>query len=84
MNTKEKFKKSIEVQRALMTTNLGNQILQRDNYTCQMCKRIATNDNYLLLEVDHILPLSKGGMTTVDNLQTLCWKCNRSKGAKLI
>ena len=37
----------------------------------------------LLLEIDHKIPLAKGGMTTEDNLQTLCWKCNRSKGAKL-
>ncbi len=37
----------------------------------------------LLLEVDHIVPISKGGLTIEDNLQTLCWKCNRSKGAKL-
>ena len=28
------------------------------------------------------LPVSKGGLTTEDNLQTLCWRCNRSKGAK--
>ncbi|WP_411815422.1 HNH endonuclease [Kurthia gibsonii] len=41
-----------------------------------------TNPN-LLLEIDHIIPISKGGMSSEDNLQTLCWKCNRSKGAKI-
>ena len=38
----------------------------------------------LLLEVDHIIPISKGGKTEPDNLQTLCWKCNRTKSNKII
>ena len=44
---------------------------------------ISTGGN-LLLEVDHIIPIIKGGLTKEDNLQTLCWKCNRSKGAKIV
>ena len=34
----------------------------------------------ILLEVDHIVPVSKWGQSTPENLQTLSWKCNRSKG----
>jgi 5-methylcytosine-specific restriction endonuclease McrA len=34
-------------------------------------------------EMDHIIPLSKGGKHTLDNVQPLCRKCNREKGAKL-
>ncbi|MCG4734929.1 HNH endonuclease [Casaltella massiliensis] len=30
-----------------------------------------------------MLPISKGGLSTEENLQTLCWKCNRRKGAKV-
>lgn len=78
-----KFKKSVAGQRALMTSKLRNQILMRDNYTCQKCGISLKDEPNLLLEVDHIIPISKGGMTTVENLQTLCWRCNRTKGNKL-
>lgn len=78
-----KFKKSVEGQRALMTSNLRKQILARDGYVCQYCGASLEKEPNLLLEVDHIIPISKGGMTTVDNLQTLCWRCNRKKGAKI-
>ena len=35
------------------------------------------------LHIDHILPVSKGGLTTVDNSQLLCVKCNTSKGSRV-
>lgn len=35
------------------------------------------------LEVDHIIPVSKGGKTVMTNLQALCWDCNRGKSNKL-
>ena len=70
-------------QRALMTTKLRAHIKERDNYTCCQCGNSTKNEPNLLLEVDHIIPIAKGGLTTENNLQTLCWKCNRSKGAKL-
>lgn len=79
-----KFRKSIAGQRALMTSSLREKIKKRDNYTCKNCKNNLDKEPNLLLEIDHIIPLSKGGITSEDNLQTLCWKCNRSKGAKII
>lgn len=78
-----KSKKSVAGQRALMTPKLRQQILERDGYTCKKCGANLHDEPHLLLEVDHIIPVSKGGLTTWDNLQTLCWKCNRSKGAKI-
>lgn len=78
-----KFKKSALGQRALMTSKLREKIKQRDNYTCQKCGLSINDEPNLLLEIDHIMPISKGGMSTEENLQTLCWKCNRTKGAKV-
>lgn len=77
------LKNSIDGQRALMTSNLRERIKERDNYTCQKCHLSSNDEKNLLLEIDHILPLSRGGITSEDNLQTLCWKCNRSKGSKI-
>ncbi len=78
-----KYRKSIQGQRALMTSTLRQKIKTRDNYTCKKCDNSITVEKNLLLEIDHIVPVSRGGLTTEENLQTLCWKCNRSKGAKL-
>ena len=75
---------SIKGQRALMTSKLRLLIKERDNYTCQICKLSTDDEPHLLLEIDHKIPLSKGGLTTESNLQTLCWKCNRSKGSKVL
>ena len=58
-------------------------ILERDNYTCQCCGNSIKKEPNLLLEVDHIKPVSKGGASIPGNLQTLCWKCNRSKSNKI-
>lgn len=82
LNDLVKFRKSVAGQRALMTTKLRESIKKRDNYTCKKCGNSTEKEKNLLLEIDHIKPLSKGGITSEDNLQTLCWKCNRTKGAK--
>lgn len=79
-----KFRKSVKGQRLLMTSDLRERIKVRDNFTCKMCGASVTEEKNLLLEIDHILPISKGGMTTEENLQALCWRCNRTKGSKVI
>ena len=71
-------------QRNLMTTKLREHIKARDNFTCCICGNSIQKEPNLLLEIDHIIPVSKGGKTLPENLQTLCWRCNRSKSDKLI
>lgn len=61
----------------------------RDNFTCQECgyhEMLVTRPwlpDMSNLECDHIIPLARGGETTMDNLQTLCQECNRQKGIKV-
>lgn len=51
-------------------------ILLRDQFTCQYCgARIE-------LTIDHIIPKSRGGMDTFENLVACCSRCNRTKGDK--
>ena len=78
-----KFRNSVAGQRALMTSMLREKIKHRDNFTCKICSLSIADETHLLLEIDHIIPLSKGGVTSEENLQTLCWRCNRSKGSKI-
>lgn len=80
---KIRWTKSAAGQRALMTTALHREIKARDHYACARCGVSLAAEPHLLLEVDHIMPVSKGGLSVRENLQTLCWKCNRSKGANL-
>ncbi|KAL8515724.1 hypothetical protein ACS0TY_014416 [Phlomoides rotata] len=53
-------------------------IFHRDNYTCQYC---SSNEN---LTIDHILPISRGGNWTWENLVAACAKCNSRKGQKTL
>ena len=66
-----------------MTSTLREKIKTRDDFTCRKCSLSIKDERNLLLEIDHIIPISKGGITSEHNLQTLCWRCNRSKGSKI-
>lgn len=52
-------------------------VFQRDNYTCQYCG-IRTND----LTIDHVVPRSRGGKHTWENVVSACRACNHRKGGK--
>ena len=52
-------------------------VYMRDNYTCQYCGREKKDLTY-----DHVIPRSRGGRTTWDNIVTSCVSCNYKKGCK--
>ena len=52
------------------------EVLKRDKFTCQYCGKSAPE---VILEVDHIKPVSKGGSDNIMNLITSCKDCNRGK-----
>lgn len=55
-------------------------VLQRDNFKCVLCGDHPALNAGCTLHVDHILPWSKGGKTTEDNLRALCAVCNIGRG----
>jgi len=54
---------------------------KRDGFACQYCGRTPPA---VTLEVDHMLPVSAGGGSSVDNLLTSCFDCNRGKASALL
>ena len=56
-------------------------VLKRDNFTCQYCGRKGEG---VELEIDHIIPMTRGGKTDIRNLITACKECNRAKHNKLL
>ena len=51
------------------------------NFTCANCGRKGADR--IFFQVDHIIPMNKGGKTAGENLQILCRECNGIKGDKI-
>lgn len=56
---------------------IRKKVFKRDAYTCVYCGRVGGK-----LEVDHIVPISRGGTNEMSNLATACRRCNRQKKDK--
>ena len=80
LKQRTEYQKTKKYQREIMTDSLRYEVLKRDGYRCKICG-VSANEG-ARLEVDHIIPISKGGKTVIDNLQTLCMSCNRGKSDK--
>jgi len=57
--------------------SLRYRLLKESKGKCALC---GASNKDTVLDIDHIIPVSKGGKTVYENLQVLCAKCNRSKG----
>lgn len=67
--------------RQAISKSVRFEVFKRDKFTCQYCGASAPE---VLLEVDHIKPVSKGGTNDVMNLVTACRDCNRGKTNKVL
>src|SRR5471032_2277945 len=56
-------------------------ILLRDRNTCQYCATVLPSGE---LTLDHVIPRSRGGSSTWENLVACCHDCNRRKGNQLL
>ncbi len=54
------------------------EVFRRDQHTCQYCGHTKR------LTIDHVIPRSKGGTHTWDNVVTACESCNSAKGNRLL
>lgn len=79
--TKRIYEINSRIERAKMSDSIRYDVLKRDGHRCCICGRSAREG--VNLEVDHIIPVSKGGKTIMSNLQTLCDRCNRGKSNKM-
>ncbi len=79
-NDREIWDAICRVERGKVSNKMRFSIYARDGYKCRKC---GVSDRYADLEIDHIIPIAKGGKSTYDNLQTLCHECNKEKGDRL-
>ena len=73
---------SFRQKRKSLTNSLRYDVMRKDNFKCRLCGKSPANDIKIRLEIDHILPVSKGGTNDLNNLQTLCQFCNSGKNNK--
>lgn len=78
-------KRERNLDRALSSTELTEIFYKYDN-KCTICGYTNLDHNIdwgQNLHLDHIIPVSKGGKTTISNIQLLCIHCNCSKGSRV-
>lgn len=63
-------------ERKPLSKKLRFEVFKRDDFTCQYCGKKAPD---VVLEIDHIKPVSKGGKNELLNIVTACFECNRGK-----
>lgn len=63
-------------ERKVLSKKTRFEVFKRDKFTCQYCGRMSPD---VILEVDHIKPVAKGGDNNMLNLITSCKDCNRGK-----
>lgn len=64
-----------------ITKTVRFEVFKRDSFRCQYCGASAPD---VILEVDHIKPVSKGGTNDIMNLVTACRDCNRGKSDRVL
>lgn len=65
-----------QVKRQKISKRTRFEVFKRDSFTCQYCGRQAPD---VILEIDHITPVKKGGDSNIFNLITSCGDCNAGK-----
>ncbi len=72
----------ISIEPKSISTHMRFEIMKRDTFRCCLCG--ATLERTRALEIDHIVPQSRGGSNSPWNLWVLCWECNNGKSDKML
>lgn len=75
------YQRLATAERSLITDSMRYDVLKRDGFRCVLCGMSSADG--AILHVDHIIPVSKGGKSEMDNLRTLCERCNLGKSNKI-
>lgn len=81
-------KKTLVRQKAISNPRISVEIIaRRDHYLCHLCNQIVDMDikrtDKMGATIDHVLPLSKGGLDTMENVALAHWICNIRKGNRV-
>jgi len=77
---KDKINRSLENVRSPISSKLRFEVFRRDKFVCQYCGACGPRTE---LEIDHVIPVARGGTDDIDNLKTSCFRCNRGKGVSV-
>jgi hypothetical protein len=77
----KKTKNRTHPERAKMSPKMRFFVLHRDKFQCVYCGRKSPE---VVLHVDHIQPVARGGKSDLDNLVTSCRDCNAGKHTRLL
>jgi len=66
--------------RSPISSKLRFEVFKRDKFVCQYCGACGPRTE---LEIDHVIPVARGGTDDIDNLKTSCFRCNRGKGVSV-
>jgi hypothetical protein len=75
---KDRFTHASRIGRGKIPKEMRQRIFERDGYTCQFCDRVFVAED---LTIDHLVPISKGGLDEPTNYVTCCRPCNEAKAA---
>lgn len=79
-NNEKIWNSLVKYERGKVSLHMRFYIYDRDGYRCKKCGRHGRRAD---LEIDHIVPISRGGKSVPSNLQTLCKSCNYHKGTRI-